>query len=398
MNAVDIALAVGVVLFAWAGWRMGFVAAVMAFGGFLVGGIGGVFLAAEVVGRAGLEGSGSTLATAVCVLGLALVGQVVGSLLGQRIAAHIKWKAARVVDHLGGALLNVAGLVVIVWVLASAVAALPTAQVSGQIRESIIIPNVDRLIPGPVKSLVVQLRGVIDTTGLPQLFDSLDIVVPGDIEPPGVAIVGDPEVQDALGSVVRVVGDSRSCQRSFSGSGFVFAPGRVLTNAHVVAGVQHPRIDVPGSSTELDATPVYFDPDVDVAVLEVPGLRAEPIPIGEEAPRGTEAVIAGYPGGGPMTVTGARVRGTIPASSAQGTDIYGRHGVRREVYVLRGIARPGNSGGPLIDLDGDVIGVIFAQAQDDPDTAFALTSDQVEPAITAGRTATRPVPTGPCAA
>ncbi|MDP3972734.1 MAG: MarP family serine protease [Candidatus Nanopelagicales bacterium] len=398
MNVVDIGLLVAVAVFAWSGWRLGFVAALLAFVGFIGGGIGGVFLAAEVIERFDARGGTATAITVGCIIGLALVGQVLGSTVGARIRNRINWKSARTVDQVGGAALNAAGLVVIIWILAGALAVAPSAGIGEQIRASVILTNLDRYIPGPVKSVVLQFRAMIDTTGLPQLFDSLEVFVPGQIEPPATAIVDDPEVQSALLSVVRVEGNSDSCRKAFTGSGFVFAPQRVITNAHVVAGVAKPKVHLPESSKVYDADTVYFDPKIDVAVLEVPELRAKPLPIAGEAPRGTDAIIAGYPGGGPMTATAARVRGVVPAQTAQGTDIYGKPGVTREIYVLRGTARPGNSGGPLIDLEGAVLGVIFAQAQDDPDTAYALTADQVEPAIKAGRSATRPVSTGACAA
>lgn len=398
MNVIDIGLLVAVAVFAWSGWRLGFVAALLAFIGFIGGGVGGVFVAAEVIERTDARGGTATAITIGCIIGLALVGQVLGSTIGARIRNRINWKSARTVDQVGGALLNAAGLVIIIWILAGALATAPSAGVGAQIRASVILTNLDRYIPGPVKSVVLQLRAMIDTTGLPQLFDSLEVFVPGQIEPPATAIVDDPEVQSALLSVVRVEGNSDSCRKSFTGSGFVFAPQRVITNAHVVAGVAKPKVHLPESSKVYDASTVYFDPKVDVAVLEVPELRAKPLPIGGEVERGTDAIIAGYPGGGPMTATAARVRGIVPAQTAQGTDIYGKPGVAREIYVLRGTARPGNSGGPLIDLEGAVIGVIFAQAQDDPDTAYALTAAQAEPAIEAGRSATRPVSTGACAA
>lgn len=398
MNVVDIGLVIGVLLFGWAGWRMGFIAALLAFAGFIGGGLGGVFLATEIIRRTDADGTSATITTALSVLGLALAGQVLGSIVGQRVRDRIKWRSARVVDHVGGAALNVASLVIIVWILASAVAGLPAGQVSTQIRASAILANVDRMVPNSVKSIVIQLRAMIDTTGIPQLFDSLEILVPGQVDPPAKAIVDDPEVQAALGSVVRVEGDARACRRALTGSGFVFAPRRVLTNAHVVAGVTRPKIQVPESSRVYDAETVYFDPKIDVAILDVPGLEASPLRMGGNAGRGTDAIIAGYPGGGPMTATPARVRGEVPANAASGTDIYGQPGVSREIYVLRGVARPGNSGGPLIGLDGGVIGVIFAQSQDDSDTAFALTATQVAPAIEVGRRASARVSTGACAA
>jgi S1-C subfamily serine protease len=160
--------------------------------------------------------------------------------------------------------------------------------------------------------------------------------------------------------------------------------------------VNSPSVSVPRQG-QLRATTVYFDPRIDVAILDVPGLDAPALPMDGPVDRGSDGVIAGFPGGGPMKASAARVRGTIPGDVARGTDIYGKPGVSREVYALRGTARPGNSGGPFLAPDGSVAGVVFAQAQGDAQTAYALTARQVAPAIKAGRAATSAVSTGGCA-
>lgn len=396
MNFVDLVLILAVVVFAFSGWRQGFVAGLLSFIGFLGGGLAGVFLAPVLLGGTDVSGGGGFAITVVLVLGLAVAGQIAASVVGRLIRQQVKWRPAQVVDQIGGAGLNVAALAVIAWILAATAATLPASEVATQVRSSFLLTRLDAVVPGPARDLVGRLRGVIDTSGLPQLFDSFGFLIPGQIDAPTTAVVNDPEVQRALPSVVRVEGNAPSCRRGMTGSGFVIAPRRVLTNAHVVAGVERPQVDVPGVSMALSARTVYFDPRIDLAVLEVPDLKAPSLALDGSAPRGTDAIIAGYPGGGPMIAAPARVRGTIPASSVNGTDIYGRSGVRREVMVLRGTARPGNSGGPLIGLDGRVLGVIFAQAQDDADTAYAITSEQAAPAVAAGRAATEPIQTGPC--
>jgi len=167
-----------------------------------------------------------------------------------------------------------------------------------------------------------------------------------------------------------------------------------MTNAHVVAGVESPVVYVRGVGRAYRATVVYLDPDVDVAVLYVPDLDAPALPFGPPARRGDPAVIAGFPGGGPLIATPGRIRGTV---SARGSDIYGHGSVTREIYSVRGTVRPGNSGGPLLSADGHVYGVVFAAALDDPDTGYALTRSQVAPAAAIGSSATEPVDTGSCA-
>lgn len=397
MNPVDVVVVVAAAVFAWSGWRQGFVGAAISFAGFIGGGLLGAFLAPIILNRSHLDGVSGLGMSIGIVLALAVCGQVAALLLGRRLRRSVTSRPVRLIDQLGGAALNVAALAVVAWVLAAAVAGLPASTVAGDVRSSALLTNVDRIVPGPARELVTRLRGLINTSGLPELFDSFGVTPPGQIEAPATAIVDDPQVQRALKSVVRVEGEAPSCREALTGSGFVFAANRVLTNAHVVAGVREPKVHVPGSRSVYSAHIVYFDPRIDVAVLEVPELSAPALRLDALGRRGTDAIIAGYPGGGPMMATASRIRGVIPSSTATGTDIYGHPGVGRQIYVLRGRARPGNSGGPLIDLDGRVLGVVFAQGQDDPDTAFALTNEQVADAVAAGRTATARVSTGSCA-
>jgi S1-C subfamily serine protease len=167
-----------------------------------------------------------------------------------------------------------------------------------------------------------------------------------------------------------------------------------MTNAHVVAGVDRPRVLVAGSGEPLDARVVHFDPELDVAVLLVPELRAAPLRFSGDAVRGDRAVVAGFPGGGPLTAEPARIRARI---SARGTDIYGRGSVTRDVFSLRATVLPGNSGGPLLSPTGEVDGVVFATSVADPETGYALTAQQVQPAARAGAQSVAPVATGSCA-
>jgi S1-C subfamily serine protease len=164
-----------------------------------------------------------------------------------------------------------------------------------------------------------------------------------------------------------------------------------MTNAHVLAGVDDPRVELGGRA--YGARTVYFDPALDVAVLAVPDLAAPVLSFAEPAERGADSVVAGHPGGGPFTAVPARVRQEL---DARGFDIYSRGSVDREVYAVSADVRPGNSGGPLLDSDGDVYGVVFAAAADQPGVGYALTADAVAAAAGAGAAATRTVATGEC--
>ena len=199
-------------------------------------------------------------------------------------------------------------------------------------------------------------------------------------------------VAQVQGSVVKVSGVAASCSRQIDGSGFVFADERVMTNAHVLAGVSEPTVLAEGET--YDAIPVYVDQETDVAVLYVPDLPQVPLTFTTTpADSGADAIVMGYPGGGGLYVGAARVR---DRGAISGPDFRAEQTVVRDVYALYGQVRAGNSGGPLLASDGTVLGVVFASAVDDPDTGYALTDAEVADAISQGDTATAQVDTGPC--
>jgi S1-C subfamily serine protease len=198
-------------------------------------------------------------------------------------------------------------------------------------------------------------------------------------------------VRGSRAAVLKVRGIAGSCSKQVEGSGFVYAPQRLMTNAHVVAGVRQPKVEVDGQA--LPARVVLFDPARDVAVLYVPDLRRAPLGFAGQARASDSAVVAGYPQDGPFTAVAARVRNR---QTARSPDIYSEGMVSREIYALRSVVRPGNSGGPLLSPDGRVYGVVFAAATDDPETGYALTAAQVRQDAQAGATATERVSTRGC--
>jgi len=392
VNVVDLIL-LGLVAFSiYTGWRNGLVAGVLSFAGFMGGALAGAYLAPHVVGN--LEG-----AVAV-VLGIGLVvigagfGNVLASMLARVIHDRVTWKPVRFVNSAGGSVFGALSVLLVAWIMASALVVVPLGPVSSELRGSKVLDSIDQALPDTAKSWVGGLRSALDGTGLPQAFGgfSLDPVLP--IDAPDSALLKDPAVRAAWGSLVKVEGVAQECSTQVDGSGFVFAADRVMTNAHVVAGVENPVVLVRGTGKAWPATVVYSDPDIDVAVLSVPGLHAPALTFAGTAQRGDAAVIAGFPGGGPLDAAAARIRGKI---SARGSDIYGHGTVTRDVYAVRGTVRPGNSGGPLLAPDGRVYGVIFAAALQDPETGYALTASQVAAAAKAGARATAAVDTGSCA-
>jgi S1-C subfamily serine protease len=189
-----------------------------------------------------------------------------------------------------------------------------------------------------------------------------------------------------------VLGAAPSCGNSLEGSGFVYAPHRVMTNAHVVAGVEHPLVRL--DDTDHPARVVYYDPDTDVAVLAVPSLAARALPFADQAQSGDPAAVLGYPQDGPFDAQPGRIRSRERLRSA---NIYGDDSVERDAYAVYALVRQGNSGGPLVNPQGRVLGVVFAASLTDGNTGYALSAAEVAPAAADGRHSARTVSTGGCA-
>jgi S1-C subfamily serine protease len=202
----------------------------------------------------------------------------------------------------------------------------------------------------------------------------------------------DPDVTRAEAGVVRIR-STNHCGQGIEGSGFVYSPDRVMTNAHVVAGVSDPAVEVSGSS--VTGHVVYYNPQVDVAVIAVPTGTVRPLRFDPTAAAGQGVAILGFPQNGPYDAQSGRIRADQRLRSP---DIYGGGTVIREVLSLRGLIRPGNSGGPVVDSGGHVVGVVFAASVTSDDTGYALSSQQVASAAAAGAIASRTVSTQGCAA
>jgi S1-C subfamily serine protease len=393
VNWLDLVLLVSAVSFAFSGYRQGFVAGVLGFAGFLAGGVVGLLLAPRLVSSL-QPGLGQSLLAVAIVLFMATVGQVLLGWLGSLLRARLTWRPARVLDAGLGAAVSVIAMLVVTWFLASSLRPGPLPSLSRQISDSQVVTTVDEVMPERARTLFSSFRQVIDDNELPTVFGGLSPERIRSVEPPDQGITSTAAVRRASASVVKISGTAESCSRSLDGSGFVIAPQHVLTNAHVVAGVDAPQVRVAGNSERLDARVVVFDPERDLAVLYVPDLTARTIPLDAGAERGDQGVVAGFPGGGPFRLGPARIRDTL---NARGPDIYHRTQVTREVFSLYADVEPGNSGGPLLGLDGEVYGVIFAKSLDDPQTGYALTVDEARPVVQEGRSATREVDTETCA-
>lgn len=392
MSLVDLVLIGLALVFALSGFRQGLLVSATSFIGFLGGAVIGAQLAEPVADR--IDGASTTrvFAALVVVLAGALLGQFVAGAVGRALRRRVTWEPAKLVDSVAGAVVSAAAVLLVAWMVASPLATAPFPQVAGQVRQSALVQVVDDAVPDRVRTVYDSLRDAIDRRGLPDVLDPLTPTQAREVPAPDEALRGSPAVAAVEGSVVKISGVAPSCSRQIDGSGFVYAPERVMTNAHVLAGVTDPVVLAEGG--EYDAIPVHVDEATDVAVLAVPGLPQEPLTFARApADTGDDAIIMGYPGGGPFFVGPARVR---DRGEISGPDFRRTGTVVRDVYALFGTVRAGNSGGPLFRPDGQVLGVVFASAIDDPSTGYALTAQQVAAAARTGSTAQAEVGTGPC--
>ena len=371
-DLLDVILLVACLLFLISGYRQGFVVGVLSFCGFLGGGVLGATFAPSLARTGPLSSLPRTTLAIGLVFVLACLGQVVATLVGNVIRRKLVWRPLRTVDSLAGAAVSVVSLLLVAWLVGTAVASSPFTGLASQVRRSQVLDVVDKAVPGGAKGLFASFRRLIDDRGFPEVFGDLVPTKVRPVDPPDPALAGSAAVSAVRSRIFKVTGVAPSCSRRIEGSGFLFASEHVMTNAHVVAGVRHPKVEVDGA--QRSATVVLYDPDRDIAVLYVPGLSRAPLAFAGEARAGDNAIVVGYPQDGPFRADSARVRG---AQNAKGPDIYQRKTVVREIYSLRARVRPGNSGGALISPQGKVYGVVFAAAADDPQTGYALTAKEV---------------------
>lgn len=392
ISVIDLVVVLLALGFAANGYRQGFVTSVLSFVGFFGGAVLGAQLATPVAERVA-DGTGQVVVAVAVVLVLAFGGQVLAVWLGAQLRNQMTWRPARTVDSAFGAAVSVLTVLLVAWMVATPLASSSYPGLASAVRRSEVVRAVNKTMPGSVRNLYESLRDLVDRGAFPEVFGPLVPTHVRPVGPPDQKLLNSLAVRSAHPSVVKVTGVAPSCSRRIEGSGFVYAARHVLTNAHVVAGVRAPRVEVDGGD-ELDAQVVLYDPERDVAVLYVPGLRERPLRFASDpADSDDDAIILGYPEDGPFFVTAARVR---DREQIRGPDIYNKHTVSRDVYTLRGSVRSGNSGGPLIAPNGTVYGMVFAAALDDPDTGFALTADEVSADARRGAHATTEVTTGAC--
>lgn len=400
MNVLDILLLAGAVWFAVIGYRQGFVVGILSVIGFLGGGLVAIYLLPVLWDQVtdGSEVSSTAAVVAVViVIVCASVGQAFTTHLGNKLRRHITWSPARALDATGGALVNVVAMLLVAWLIGSALAGTSLPTLGKEVRSSSVLLGVSRVMPPQASTWFTDFSSVLAQNGFPQVFSPFANEPITEVRAPDPALAGSPVAARAKQSIVKVVGTAPSCGKVLEGTGFVFSDRRVMTNAHVVGGVDEPTVQIGGQGRLYDAKVVLYDWRRDIAVLDVPDLDVKPLQFAttdNDAETGDSAIVAGFPENGAYDVRSARVRARIDAN---GPDIYHRGTVRRDVYSLYTTVRQGNSGGPLLTPEGKVYGVVFAKSLDDPDTGYALTADEIRDDITQGRIANQQVDSQGCA-
>jgi S1-C subfamily serine protease len=396
VNFLDWLLLVLVAAYALSGYWQGFVTGAFATAGLLLGGLFGIWLAPVALGNAKPSLLVSLGALFIVILAASL-GQALFQFFGAKIRDRVTWQPARALDAIGGALLSGAAVLVVAWALGVAVSGtrLPGG-VTSLVRNSAVLAEVDDVLPDSAARALNAFNNVVGSSFFPRYLEPFAPERIVSVKPGDERMVNDPDVTRAEPAVLKVRG-TNVCGRGVEGSGFVYHQDRLMTNAHVVAGVRDPEVMIGQES--VDATVVFYDPEIDIAVLSLDTGSATPLPFtpsAEPAQPKESVAILGYPEDGPFHIEAARIRSQQRLSSP---DIYGDDAgsVIREVFAVRGDVRPGNSGGPLLDSGGQVAGVVFAASVTDKDTGYALTAAQVAESAAEGITSEDKASTGDCA-
>ncbi len=392
---LDLILIVVVAAFAVSGYRQGFIVGVLSFFGF----VGGALLGAEFgpsISRALVGGQTQQDVIAVVLLvSFAVIGQFIASSIGAAMRSTVTWHSATVLDSVGGSVVSMLSVLLIAWVVGSVLIESPFPVVDSQVNNSIVLGGLDKFMPSPARTMFSDFRRLLASNSTyAEVFSGIGAERILAIPAPDPAVLDSPGFLAARSSVVKIQGVAPGCQRSIEGSGFVISPQHVLTNAHVVAGVTADQTVTTDTGSHYSAIVVFYDPQIDVAILDVPGLDLTPLHLAGPANPGDNAVVAGYPlDAMDLHTVAARIGGV---QDAEGPNIYETSTVTRQIYEIRAVVESGNSGGPLLSPAGTVDGVVFAAAVGVNDTGFALTAAQVSADAAAGEHMTSAVSTSSC--
>ena len=386
MDAVLILLLVAYLI---VGFRAGFAKSLGGIVGIIAGSIA-AFFAIPLVGGFVPDAGWRTAATLGVAVALLFVGYAAGASIGDSVSSRFRRAPVRFLDRaLGGVVTTVTAALVVLLISTSA-APLGAPVLSQVLSSSSVLRAIDGVTPDPVQAMLARLRSIAVRDALPRVTEALGGITDSP-HLPDVA-TNSSALSTAARSVVRVSGNAYACNQNQSGSGFVAAKNRIITNAHVVAGVTEIVVEARNGQA-VSGTVVYFDPIDDLAVIATSSLSVAALGLSPDLEVGDDAVFDGYPFGGPFTSGPARV---LSSGSERVDDIYGDTDNPRDVYALAADVQQGNSGGPLLSTDGEVAGVIFAKSADTANLGFAMTNDEVAPVASQAPDLTKPVDTGGC--
>ena len=388
ISGLDILLAVSLVTFFVSGLRKGFFVTLGGIAGLLAGGVATFFAIPLVSGWVPETGWRLFWVVTTAVV-LMLMGQGIGVAIGARIRLGLNFQVLRSFDRLLGGIANAAVAALVVSAIAFSAATMGVPVLSQAIASSGVIRSIRTWTPDPVAALMAQARSTVMGQTIPELLEPF---APTDRDVAPEAAPDSAALESAGDSVVKITGTAFACGVNQTGTGFAAADNRVVTNAHVVSGISEPVVNT-RDGRALPARVVYFDSVADLAVLAVDELELNPIPVGEDLSTGDTGAFLGYPAGGPFSSQGATVQSL---REVMVHNIYGADPSPLEIYQLGADVEQGNSGGPLLDADGGLSGVVFAKAKGDLDVGYALSLTEVEPVVDGAAGYIDTVSTGAC--
>jgi S1-C subfamily serine protease len=389
MIVFDVIIVLVLVLALIVGLRRGFFASIGTLAGLAAGAFAASWLA-PLVSSLVPSPAWRTVAVIATILGLLFAGGALGAWLGSLLRSSADRLKLRWAERFLGGIASLIAAVLALALVAPPIVTAGIPGVSAAVGSSYVLNAIKSVVPPPVEAALAELRSSFLADSIPRVGELLG---PARVDPtsPPVAL-DDPALQRAAASVARVSGNAYACGRGSSGTGFVVAEDRVVTNAHVVAGVDTPIVELPGLAAR-EGRIVYFDPIDDLAVIAVDDLGASVLPFSPTLAEGAAAVVQGYPYGGPFTMVPASVQS---AGVANVPDVYDSSWNPREIYSLQAVVRPGNSGGPLLTGDGKVAGVVFARAENDENVGYAMTMAALTPVADRAPSLTNTVSSGSC--
>lgn len=377
INLADIVIAVALLVGLANGYRRGFWLSLFQYAGMLAGVVIGAAVALPLLSALGVTG---TTLRPLAAAAIVLVGGSAGSTLGYWLSEPLRNSVLRrgiahPPEMLAGALFSGIAVLSVSWFLGLTFSRGPSPDLARVVQQSAILRRVDAVFPRP-PGFLSGVQQVLAGVPFPQTFAGLE---PPNTQPLELPASADTQQVRAAGSSVYRV-EGRGCGGVVSGSAYPIAPGYLITNAHVVSGTSGTTLSQAAGSRRFNATVVLFDSRKDVAILYAPGIPSQALAPADGA-RGTQGAVIGYPGGGDETVSPAVID---KMTSAEGRDIYSNSLVTRQIWIVESQVRPGNSGGPLVDLQGHVLGLVFAASSSNPSQAYALTNAEVQDDVRQG--------------